>query len=42
VPLANLESQGLNASSVDTGIVIWATNHSGNRYRLDNVRFIGQ
>ena len=42
VPLANLESQGLNASSVDTGIVIWATNHSGNRYRLDNVRFIGR
>lgn len=42
VPLANLKSQGLNASSVDTGIVIWATNHSGNRYRLDNVRFIGQ
>lgn len=42
VPLANLTAQGLNASSVDTGIVVWATNHNGNRYRLDNVRFIGQ
>jgi hypothetical protein len=42
VPLANLKAQGLNTSSVDTGIVIWATNHNGNRYRLDNVRFVGQ
>ena len=41
VPLANLKNAGLNPASVDTGIVIWATSHNGNRFRIDNVRFVG-
>jgi beta-glucosidase len=41
VPLANLKNAGLNAASVDTGIVIWATSHNDNRFRIDNVRFVG-
>ena len=41
IPLANLKSAGLNAASVDTGIVIWATNHNANRFLIDNVRFVG-
>ena len=39
VPLAELQSAGLNLSSIDTGIVIWATSHNGNVFRLNNVRF---
>ncbi|WP_240485143.1 glycosyl hydrolase [Aestuariibacter salexigens] len=39
VPLLQLEQAGLNLSQVDTGLVIWATAHTGNRYRLDNIRF---
>lgn len=41
VPLANLKNAGLNAASVDTGIVIWATSHNANRFLIDNVRFVG-
>lgn len=39
VPLAALEEAGLNLSQIDTGIVIWATAHTGNQFRIDNVRF---
>ncbi|MFC6441216.1 glycosyl hydrolase [Bowmanella sp. JS7-9] len=39
VPLATLEQAGLNLTKVNTGIVIWATTHNGNQFRLDNVRF---
>lgn len=39
VPLAELESAGLNLQSVDTGIVIWASSHDNNVFRLDNVRY---
>lgn len=40
VPMQELEQAGLDLSNVDTGIVIWATAHAGNQYRLDNVRFV--
>jgi endoglucanase Acf2 len=39
VPLEEMESAGLNLSQVDTGIVIWASNHNGTIFQLDNVRF---
>lgn len=39
VPLIQLEQAGLNLSNVDTGIVIWATSHQSNVFRIDNVRF---
>jgi hypothetical protein len=39
VPLATLEQAGLDLSKIDTGIVIWATTHKGNQFRLDSVRF---
>lgn len=40
VPMAALEQAGLNLSQVNTGIVIWASSHNGNQFRLDNVRFV--
>ncbi|HSG63328.1 MAG TPA: glycoside hydrolase family 3 C-terminal domain-containing protein, partial [Pseudomonadales bacterium] len=40
VSLNTLQGGGLELSSVNTGIVIWATNHNNSRYRVDNVRFM--
>ena len=39
VSMASLIQQGLNAANVNTGIVIWATNHNGTTFQIDNVRF---
>ena len=41
VSLASLVSSGLNLSSINTGLVIWATNATSTVFRLDNVRFTG-
>lgn len=40
VPLDQLEAQGLVLTNVNTGLVIWSTAHDGNRFRIDEVRFI--
>jgi hypothetical protein len=32
-------STGLVISNVNTGIVIWARDHNGTLFRIDNVRF---
>ncbi len=40
VPLAELQSAGLDLSKVDTGIVIWATNHNNTTFELANIRFV--
>ena len=40
IPLDQLEAQGLVSSNVNTGLVIWATAHNGNRFRIDDVRFV--
>ena len=40
ISLDQLEAQGLDRSNVNTGLVIWATAHSGNRFRIDDVRFV--
>lgn len=39
VPLAELERQGLDRGNVNTGLVIWSTSHSNNRFRIDNIKF---
>ncbi len=39
VSLATLANGGLDLNNVNTGLVIWATNHNGTRFRLDNIRF---
>lgn len=41
VSFATLAAGGLNLSSVNTGIVIWATNATSTVFRIDNVRFTG-
>jgi endo-1,3(4)-beta-glucanase len=41
VPLQTLVTNGLNLSSVNTGIVIWATDATSTVFRLDNIRFSG-
>ena len=41
VPFATLMAGGLNLTSVNTGIVIWATNATSTVFRIDNVRFTG-
>lgn len=41
VSLATLAAGGLNLSSVNTGIVIWATDATSTVLQLDNVRFTG-
>jgi beta-glucosidase len=38
--LATLAGGGLETTLVNTGFVIWATNHNGTRFRLDNIRFM--
>ena len=40
VPLDQLEAQGLVLTNVNTGLVIWSTAHDGNRFRIDEVRFV--
>lgn len=40
VSLATLAGSGLSLTNVNTGLVIWATNHNGTRFRLDNIRFM--
>ena len=40
VPLAELQSAGLDLSKVDTGIVIWATGHNNTVFELANIRFV--
>lgn len=39
VPVDTLVAGGLNLSQVDTGIVIWASNHTSTVFRIDNVRW---
>lgn len=39
IPLDQLEAQGLVSSNVNTGLVIWPTEHNNHRFRLDNIRF---
>ncbi len=41
VPFATLAAGGLDLASVNTGIVIWATNATSTVFRIDNVRFTG-
>jgi beta-glucosidase len=39
VPMSAFTSTGLVISNVNTGIVIWARDHNGTQFRIDNVRF---
>ena len=39
VPVTAFTNSGLDVSKVNTGIVIWARDHDGTRFRIDNVRF---
>ncbi len=39
VPVSAFTSNGLDITKVNTGIVIWARDHNGTRFRIDNVRF---
>ena len=39
VPVSAFTSTGLDISNVNTGIVIWARDHDGTHFRIDNVRF---
>jgi endoglucanase Acf2 len=41
VPLSQLVNGGLDITSVNTGIVIWATAATSTVFQLDNVRFTG-
>ncbi len=41
VSLATLASAGLNLASVNTGIVIWATDATSTVFQLDNIHFSG-
>jgi beta-glucanase (GH16 family) len=40
VNVNDLVDQGLSLLTVDTGIVIWASDHSSTVFRLDNVRWV--
>jgi len=40
VPLATLEASNLDLARVNTGLVVWARNHTGNVFRVDNARFV--
>lgn len=40
VPVNNLVAQDLDLTTVDTGIVIWATNYTDTVFRLDNIRWV--
>ena len=39
VPMSAFTSTGLVTSNVNTGIVIWARDHNGTHFRIDNVRY---
>ena len=39
VPMSAFTATGLDITKVNTGIVIWAKDHNGTRFRIDNVRF---
>ena len=39
VPISAFTSTRLELSNVNTGIVIWARDHNGTRFRIDQVRF---
>ena len=39
VPVSTFTSRNLDITKVNTGIVIWARDHNGTRFRIDNVRF---
>lgn len=41
IPLASLANAGLNLASVNTGIVIWATDATSTIFQLDNIHFTG-
>ncbi|WP_371375096.1 glycosyl hydrolase [Thalassotalea aquiviva] len=41
LPVADFIASGLDIRKVNTGIVIWATNHTDTEFLLDNVRFTG-
>jgi beta-glucanase (GH16 family) len=40
VPVNNLVAQDLDLTSVDTGIVIWATDYTDTVFRIDNIRWV--
>ncbi len=37
--MASLIQQGLNAAAVNTGLVVWASNHNDSIFLIDNVKF---
>ena len=39
VPVSAFTSTGLDLTRVNTGIVIWARDHNGTRFRIDSIRF---
>ena len=39
VPMSAFTSTGLDITRVNTGLVIWARDHDGTRFRIDNARF---
>ena len=39
VPVSAFTSTGLDITRVNTGIVIWARDHDGTRFRIDSIRF---
>ncbi len=41
VSFATLQAGGLDLATVNTGIVIWATNATSTVFRIDNIRFTG-
>ena len=41
VPVNTLTASGLNLSSVDTGLVIWASNSTNTVFRIDDIRWEG-
>jgi endo-1,3(4)-beta-glucanase len=41
IPLSQLIAGGLDVTSVNTGLVIWATDHTDTVFQLDDIRFTG-